>query len=237
MTAPPLLEVVGVSKTYRRGSFRLEALRDLSFTVAPGLIVAVTGPSGSGKTTLLNLLAGLDRPSAGEIRIDHIRMSDLDADRATIFRRRNIGFVFQFFNLLPIITARRNVALPLVADRRSRREIAARVDAALAAVSMAHRGDHRPSELSGGEQQRVGIARALVMQPKLLLADEPTGNLDSETGQDVLTLLRQMVSEHGLAVIMATHSTAAAAAADRILRLRDGCLLEERPVSSLSRSM
>jgi putative ABC transport system ATP-binding protein len=221
-----LLDAVTVSKSYRRGPVEVTALRDVSFSVDAGTIVALVGPSGSGKSTLLNLIAGLDRPSAGEVRVNDTCLSELDPDSATVFRRRNIGFVFQFFNLLPTMSARRNVALPLIADRRPRHEIGERVDAALAAVRMAHRADHRPGELSGGEQQRVAIARALVMQPRLLLADEPTGNLDSETGAEMLRLLRRIVTERSLAVLMATHSGDAAAMADRVLRMSDGRVAE-----------
>jgi len=185
------------------------------------------GPSGSGKTTLLNLLAGLDRPTSGEVWVDGTRLSDLDAEAATVFRRRNIGFVFQFFNLLPTMTARDNVALPLLADRLPRREANLRALAALEKVGMVDRASHRPSELSGGEMQRVAIARALVIRPKLLLADEPTGNLDTTTGDEVLHLLRQAVDEYGLSIVMVTHSYLAAAAMDRVLFIQDGAIVDE----------
>jgi putative ABC transport system ATP-binding protein len=229
MSQWPILQAIGVSKTYRRGRWEIPALRDVSFAVERGRIVAITGPSGSGKSTLLNLLAGLDRPTRGDVYVQGVRLSDLDPDAATTFRRRHIGFVFQFFNLLGTTSARRNVALPLLADRRPPDEVRARVDETLAAVGMSHRAEHRPSELSGGEQQRVAIARALVMRPPLVLADEPTGNLDSETGAEVLALLRSMVERQGVSVVMVTHSDAAAAAADRILVLRDGSLSDGRP--------
>ena len=175
-TADPILDVRQVSKVYRRGPVEVQALHDTSFAVAAGETVAIMGPSGSGKTTLLNILSGLDRPTTGEVRVGGERLSDLDSDAATTFRRRHIGFVFQFFNLLPTITALDNVTLPLLADRVPRREAEHRSADLLAAVGMTHRAHHRPFELSGGEQQRVAIARALVMRPRLLLADEPTGN-------------------------------------------------------------
>jgi putative ABC transport system ATP-binding protein len=230
-----ILQAISVSKTYRRGKWDIPALRDVSFALQPGRLVAITGPSGSGKSTLLNLLAGLDRPSRGEVYVRGVPLSDLDPAAATTFRRRHIGFVFQFFNLLGTMSAHRNVALPLLADRRPSDEVRARVDEMLAAVGMSHRAEHRPSELSGGEQQRVAIARALVMRPPLVLADEPTGNLDSETGAEILALLRSMVEQQGVSVVMVTHSEAAAAAADQLLVLRDGRLSEGRPGSRPTR--
>ena len=205
----------------------MDALRGVSLSLAPRGTIALMGPSGSGKTTLLNLLAGLDRPTSGEVWVDGTRLSDLDAEAATVFRRRNIGFVFQFFNLLPTMTARDNVALPLLADRLPRREANLRALAALEKVGMVDRASHRPSELSGGEMQRVAIARALVIRPKLLLADEPTGNLDTTTGDEVLHLLRQAVDEYGLSIVMVTHSYLAAAAMDRVLFIQDGAIVDE----------
>jgi len=225
----PILQAVGVSKTYRRGTWEIPALRDVTFSLSRGEVIAIMGPSGSGKSTLLNLLAGLDQPTRGEVYVAGVRLADLDDEAATVLRRRHIGFVFQFFNLLGTTSARRNVALPLLADRRPAGEVATRVDEALAAVGMSRRADHRPSELSGGEQQRIGIARALVMRPPLLLADEPTGNLDSGTGAEILALLRATADHHGMAILMVTHSEAAAAAADRVLVMRDGHLFDGRP--------
>ena len=223
----PILRAAAVSRRYRRGTQEVAALEEVSFTVDPGTVVAIIGPSGSGKSTLLNILAGLDKPSTGDVFIDDTRLADLDVDQATVFRRRRIGFVFQFFNLLPTMTARRNVALPLVADRCPRAEIPDRVAEALAAVGMTHRAEHRPDELSGGEQQRIAIARALVMRPALVLADEPTGNLDSATGGEILRLLRARATA-GVALVMVTHSDTAAAAADRVLEIRDGRLANDR---------
>jgi putative ABC transport system ATP-binding protein len=222
----PVLDVRGVSKVYRRDRIDVPALRGVTFEVAAGRSLAIMGPSGSGKTTILNVVAGLDRPTAGEVWVDGQRISDLDAEAATVFRRRHIGFVFQFFNLLPTMTARENVALPLLAERLPRREVEQRTSAMIDAVGLANRADHRPGELSGGEQQRVAIARALAMQPRLLLADEPTGNLDSVAGEEILGLLRDAVSTFRLSIVIVTHSYIAAAAMDRIVTMRDGMLVE-----------
>ncbi len=230
----PTVDVRGVSKTYRRGRFEVLALRDVTFSVAPQTAVAIMGPSGSGKTTLLNILAGLDHPSAGTVYVVGTRLTDLDVEQATVFRRRHIGFVFQFFNLLPTMSARDNVALPLLAERLARREVETRTAEALEAVGLIERADHRPSELSGGEMQRVAIARALVMRPRLLLADEPTGNLDTTTGDEVLALLRQAVHRFGLSIVMVTHSYLAAASMDRVLFIRDGMLVDDVDAASLT---
>jgi putative ABC transport system ATP-binding protein len=229
-----IVEVLEVMKTYRAGATEVCALRGVSFTLGAGQMLALMGPSGSGKTTLLNIMAGLDQPTSGEVRVAGERVSALDADAATVFRRRTIGFVFQFFNLLPTMSARDNVALPLLADRIGREEIRDRTEEALAAVGLSNRADHRPSELSGGEMQRIAIARALVMRPKVLLADEPTGNLDTATGDGVLGLLRHAVTTYDLAVVMVTHSHLAAATADRMILLSDGRItddIETRPTS------
>ena len=230
----PTIDVRGVSKTYRRGRFEVRALHDITFTGEAQSAVAIMGQSGSGKTTLLNILAGLDHPSSGEVYIVGTRLTDLDAEQATVFRRRHIGFVFQFFNLLPTMSARDNVALPLLAERLARREVEARTAEALEAVGLIERADHRPSELSGGEMQRVAIARALVMRPRLLLADEPTGNLDTTTGDEVLALLRQAVRRFGLSIVMVTHSYLAAAAMDRVLFIRDGMLVDDVDAASFT---
>lgn len=224
---PAILDAKNLCKVYRRGQSEVAALRAVDLEVEPGSWLAVMGPSGSGKTTLLNLLAGLDQPSQGAVWIAGTCLSDQDAETATVFRRRNIGFVFQFFNLLPSMSAQDNVALPLLAERLALHDIRRRAAQALAAVGLAARADHRPDELSGGEQQRVAIARALVMQPRLLLADEPTGSLDSQNGGEILALLRSLVEDDGVAIVMVTHSASAARAADRILYMRDGALATE----------
>jgi putative ABC transport system ATP-binding protein len=229
-----VLEVQNVNKTYKRGRYSVEALRDVSLSLPSRGTVALMGPSGSGKTTLLNLLSGLDRPTAGEVWVAGTRLSDLDAEAATEFRRRNIGFVFQFFNLLPTMTARDNVALPMLADGLPRRDVEARALAALESVGMVDRASHRPAELSGGEMQRVAIARALVMRPKLLLADEPTGNLDTTTGDDVLQLLQGAVESYGLSIVMVTHSYLAAATMNRVLFIQDGAIVDEVDASQVT---
>jgi len=221
-----VLEIQGVSRSYRRGETEVQALRDVSLTVHEGGSVAIMGPSGSGKTTLLNIVSGLDRPTVGEVFVDGQRLSDMGPDEATAFRRRHIGFVFQFFNLLPTMSARDNVGLPLMAEHLPRRDVDERATEMLAAVGLAHRAEHRPSELSGGEQQRVAIARALAMRPRLLLADEPTGNLDSAAGDEILSLLRRATESFGLSIVLVTHSYPAAAAMDRVLVIRDGMLIE-----------
>src|SRR4029450_60398 len=181
------------------------------------------GPSGSGKTTLLNVIAGLDLPTVGEVYVTGQRLRDLGADEATAFRRRHIGFVFQFFNLLPTMSARDNVALPLMAEHLPRREVEQRTTEMLQAVGLLPRADHRPSELSGGEQQRVAIARALAMRPQLLLADEPTGNPDRAAGEESL---RRATEGCGLSIVRVPHSYTAAAAMDRVLVIRDGVIAE-----------
>jgi len=223
-TPEAVLRVSQLSKSYRRGHVCVPALRDVSFSLPRGRSVAVMGPSGSGKTSFLNLIAGLDVPSEGSVVISGQDLAALQGDALTTFRRRHIGFVFQFFNLLPTMSAADNVALPLLAERLPLTTIKARTEAMLGAVGMLHRADHRPAEMSGGEQQRVAVARALVMQPTLLLADEPTGNLDSVAGEGILNLLRSAMGEFGLSIVMVTHSYLAASAMDEIWRMQDGAL-------------
>jgi putative ABC transport system ATP-binding protein len=222
-----VLDVREVSRRYRRGRFEVHALRNVSLTLEPRGSVAIMGPSGAGKTTLLNVIAGLDRPTGGIVRVCGTDLASLDQEEATAFRRRHMGFVFQFFNLLPTMTAQDNVALPLLAERTSRGEVARRSMEVLESIGLADRADHRPSELSGGEMQRVAIARALVMRPKLLLADEPTGNLDTATGDEILGLLRTAIERYDLSVVMVTHSYLAAAAMDRVVFIQDGALIDE----------
>jgi putative ABC transport system ATP-binding protein len=222
-----LIELRRVEKTFGNGRTMVRAVDAIDFSIAPGEFVTLTGPSGSGKSTVLNLLAGLDTPSAGEILIDGQRLSSMSDDELTIFRRRKLGIIFQFFNLLPTLTAAENVALPLRADRRPRAEIAERVKGALDLVGMGHRANHRPGELSGGEMQRIAIARALVIEPLVLLADEPTGNLDSKMGQDILELIKGMSERTGVTVVLVTHDLRAAAYGDRMITLRDGRIIDE----------
>jgi len=216
------VEVRGLRKVFGQDQTRVEALRGVDLSVAPGEFVAVMGRSGSGKSTLLHLVGGLDRPSEGTVLVGGQDLAALDDDRLTLLRRRRIGFVFQFFNLLPILSAAENVALPLVIDGIPEAEAAERARAALAAVGLEARAEHRPGALSGGEQQRVAIARALVTEPLLVLADEPTGNLDSATGDQVMALLRRLADQRGQTVLMVTHDARQAAVADRLVRLEDG---------------
>ncbi len=222
----PLIEAQEVERTYRLGrDVAVHALRGVSFAVAAGEHVAIVGSSGSGKSTLLNLLGALDRPTAGEIRFlgrDVRTMSD--AELAEL-RNRRIGFVFQSFHLLPRLTARDNVELPLVYRSTPRRERRRRAEEALQSVGLGDRMDHRPTELSGGQQQRVAIARAIVTEPDLVLADEPTGNLDTATGDDVLDLLGRLHDERGTALVVITHEAEVAARASRTIELRDGVVI------------
>jgi putative ABC transport system ATP-binding protein len=219
---PLVVEAFDVHKSYRRGRVEVNAVRGVSLAVAPGEMVAIVGPSGSGKSTLLNLLGALDRPSAGEVVIAGAKLSELDDAARTRLRRDKIGLVFQFFNLLPLLTARENVSLPLLLAGVPRAEADKRADELLARVGLASRADHTPDELSGGEMQRVAVARALGPRPVVLLADEPTGNLDSESGTGVLGLLSAAARNAGCAVIMVTHDPRAAAVSDRVIEFKDG---------------
>ncbi len=226
---PPILEARDVARSYRMGGTTVEAVRGVSLAVEPGEFVALMGPSGSGKSTLLHLLGGLDRPTAGEVDLDGEVVSRLGDDAATKLRRSKTGFVFQFFNLVPILSVRENVALPFIIagrDPNGRAESAA-IEEVLAAVDLAGKERHRPDELSAGEQQRVALARALVHRPALLLADEPTGNLDYATGTEILDMLWRLCAERGQTVVLVTHDAKAAAYADRVLVLRDGAVLDE----------
>ena len=210
-----------VSKLFHQGGSEIRALDDVSLAIERGEFVAVVGASGSGKSTLLHLIGGLDQPTTGDVSIDGTPISSLSDDEVTIFRRRRIGVVFQFFNLLPTLSAEENVALPLVLDGRPAREVRERVAGALEAVGVTHRRHHRPDELSGGEMQRVAVARAMVVDPALILADEPTGNLDTRTGEQVLDLLRD-ANRRGATIVLVTHDVRAAARARRSVTLADG---------------
>jgi putative ABC transport system ATP-binding protein len=219
-----------LSRRYGAGDTAVHALRAVSVTVAEGELTAVMGPSGSGKSTLMHLLAGLDRPTAGEVWIDGTAIAALGDGELTRLRREHIGFVFQFFNLLPMLTAEENILLPLeLAGRTPEPEW---VEELIAKVGLGDRRTHRPSELSGGQQQRVAIARALVSKPTVVFADEPTGNLDSTTSAEILTLLRDSVSSYGQTTVMVTHDAHAAAIADRILFLADGNIVKDLGPSS-----
>ena len=222
MSGLPLVELRDVHRTYHRGDEVVEALRGVSLTVEGGDFLVVTGPSGSGKSTLLHIMAGLDRPSRGEVLLEGTPLSAMSDDELTLRRRRSIGFIFQFFHLLPTLSATDNVGLPLLLDGAAPGEIRRRAEQALEDVGLAHRASHRPRELSGGEQQRVAIARALVVHPSLILADEPTGNLDSASGADILALLRDAPARYGAAVVLVTHQPDAALPGERTLSMRDG---------------
>jgi putative ABC transport system ATP-binding protein len=217
-----MIALRGVEKVYRQGDTEVRALAGVTLDVPGGQFVAIVGPSGSGKSTLLHLLGGLDQPSAGEIAIEGTPIARMSDDEITIFRRRRIGVVFQFFNLLPTLSAEENVALPLVLDGRRPRDVRDRVGAALDQVGLGHRRRHRPDELSGGEQQRVAVARALVIDPALILADEPTGNLDTQTGEQVLALLRAANEGRNATILMVTHDPRAAGWATRTVSMQDG---------------
>ncbi len=216
------MRLENVVKSYGRGETAVRAVAGVSLAVAPREFVAIVGPSGSGKSTLLHLMAGLDLPDAGQVFVGGKSLQALSDDAVTVLRRRQIGVVFQFFNLLPMLTAEENVALPLVLDGVRLRAARPRARAMLERVGLGHRARHRPDQLSGGEMQRVAIARALVTGPLVLLADEPTGNLDSHTGEEILALVREMAERHGQAVVMVTHDARAAAHAQRVLAMRDG---------------
>jgi putative ABC transport system ATP-binding protein len=223
-TMTPIIEVTDVTRSYRLGArgTAVHALRGVSFMVEPGGFVAIVGPSGSGKSTLLNLIGALDRPSSGTVCIDGMDIATLSDTRLALLRNTTIGFVFQQFQLLPRTSATDNVALPLVYAGVGRGERTARARATLEAVGFGHRLTHQPNELSGGEQQRVAIARALVTDPRVVLADEPTGNLDTATGDEVMDLLEQFNAERGVALVVITHDPEVAARAPRQIRLRDG---------------
>ena len=226
-----MVVVRDLQKVFRQGDSEVRALAGVSLDVAAGEFVSIMGPSGSGKSTLLHLIGGLDQASAGEIRIDGRVLSRMTDDEITVFRRRKIGIVFQFFNLLPAHSAEENVALPLLLDHRRPRDVRPRVEAALAQVGLLHRRRHRPDELSGGEMQRVAIARALVIDPAVILADEPTGNLDTRTGEEILGLLREANQARRATILLVTHEARAAACGSRIVTLKDGVVVSETTTS------
>ena len=222
-----MIRCTDVRKLYRLGETEITALRGVSLQIPRGAFVAIMGQSGSGKSTLLHLIGGLDRPTSGELLVDGRLIGQMSDDQLTLFRRSKIGFVFQFFNLLPSLTAAENVALPLVLGGIAKAEAEERVGGILARVGLERRRQHLPEQLSGGEIQRVAIARALAYRPPILLADEPTGNLDSKTGAAILDLLRRINEDDGCTVAMVTHSREAARYADRVITLRDGAVAEE----------
>ena len=227
--APSAVELRHVSKSYREGEAERLVLRDVSMTMASGEIVVVVGRSGSGKSTLLNLIAGIDRPTTGQVVVNGTELTGLDEQARTRFRREHIGVVFQFFNLIPLLTVEENVLLPLDLNGRADAAGVARTRALLDRVGLAGRESSFPEQLSGGEQQRVAIARALIHEPALILADEPTGNLDADTAAGVLDLLDTLAREAGRTVLMATHSREVVGVADRIFTIQRGALVERAP--------
>jgi putative ABC transport system ATP-binding protein len=224
-----LVRVKGVDKIFHRGSEAIHVLSNLSLDVPPGEFLALMGPSGSGKSTLLNLIGGLDRPTSGSVEIGSDRIDQMSDRQLAAWRARHVGLIFQFYNLLPVLTAERNVELPLLLTHLSKSERRDHVETALKAVGLAHRTRHYPRTLSGGEQQRVGIARAIVTDPTLLLCDEPTGDLDRKSGDEILTLLQTLNKEHGKTIIMVTHDPHASARATRTVHLDKGQLSTEKP--------
>jgi putative ABC transport system ATP-binding protein len=223
---PPAVELRKVSKSYREGEVERVVLRDVSVTIARGEIAVLVGRSGSGKSTLLNVIAGIDHPTAGTVLVNGTDLTAADEHARTLFRRQHIGFVFQFFNLIPLLTVEENLLLPLDLNGRADADGVKRARALLERVGLGGRGDSFPERLSGGEQQRVAIARALVHDPVLVLADEPTGNLDVETAADVLDLLDTLAREAGRTVLMVTHSREVVGVADRIFTVQRGSLVE-----------
>ncbi len=220
-----ILEARQLRKRYSLGKQAVDALAGVDLLVQKGEFVALMGPSGSGKSTLLHLIGGLDKPTDGEVTLAGQRLSVLNDSRLTLVRRRSIGFVFQFFNLMPTLSAEENIALPLFIDGRDARKYRAEVDSLLKLVGLSDRRHHKPDQLSGGEQQRVAIARALVTRPAIVLADEPTGNLDSKSGALIMDLLRRSCDELGQTIVIVTHDPKAATCADRVLFLRDGLII------------
>src|SRR6476646_8752596 len=221
-----LVDVDGVEKVFRRGSEDIHVLKDLRLKVPAGEFLALMGPSGSGKSTLLNLIGGLDRPSKGTVSIAGERVDELSDRQLAAWRARHIGFVFQLYNLLPVLTAERNVELPLLLTKLSKAQRRTHVEIALKVVGLADRAKHYPRQLSGGQEQRVGIARAIVTDPMLLLCDEPTGDLDRKAGDEILDLLQALNREHGKTIIMVTHDPHAAERATQVLHLEKGTLME-----------
>ena len=222
-----IIELKEVSRHFVKGRQKVEVLSDLDLSIEEGDFLALMGPSGSGKTTLLNLIGGLDQPSGGSVEVAGQQLVGLSSRKLAQWRSRNIGFIFQFYNLLPILSARRNVELPLLLTKLGSRQRRRNADVALTIVGLADRAGHKPGELSGGQQQRVAIARAIVADPRILVCDEPTGDLDRETADEILDLLETLNREHGKTIIMVTHDPKAASHARHTLHLDKGSLVKE----------
>ena len=224
-----MIQISHVSRQYKRGVDEVHALEDVSLSIGKGRFVALMGPSGSGKSTLLNLLAGLDRPTSGEIEVAGRRLGALSEDELAQFRAAHLGFVFQFFNLIPVLSARENVELPLLLTSLGKAERRTRAETALRIVGLSERADHRPAQLSGGEQQRVAIARAIVSDPEIVVGDEPTGDLDAKNAEEVLGLLRTLKQEFGKTVVIVTHDPRAVKYVDEVVHLDKGVLTGREP--------
>jgi putative ABC transport system ATP-binding protein len=227
-TSPPIVDARSIVKTYDTGVVQVAALRGVDLTLARGEMVAIMGPSGCGKTTLLNCLSGLDSVDEGEILIEGTSLAEMSDRERTDYRARHMGFVFQFYNLMPVLSAVENVELPLLIARESARSARSRALDALELVGLRHRADHVPDELSGGERQRATIARSLVNDPAIVWADEPTGDLDSENAQEIVALMRQLNIERGLSFLIVTHDISVGRSTDRIVRMLDGAVVEEQ---------
>jgi putative ABC transport system ATP-binding protein len=227
-----LIQLTDVSRVYRRGADEVHALEHVSLEIPAGRFAALMGPSGSGKSTLLNILAGLDRPTSGQVVVAGQRLNELSEDALAAFRARHVGFVFQFFNLIPVLSARENLELPLLLTRLGKAERRARAETALRAVGLEERADHFPGQLSGGEQQRVAIARAIVSDPEIVVGDEPTGDLDARNAEGVLELLRTLRLEFGKTVVVVTHDVRAEKYVDEVHHLDKGVLIDPRKASA-----
>ena len=226
MSTKPLVEIRHVAKSYRRGVQTVPVLADITLGIGEGDFIALLGPSGSGKSTLLNLIAGIDRPDSGELRVGGLDITRLPEAALADWRAANVGFIFQFYNLMPVLTAFENIELPLMLTRLTRKERRERVGLVLEMVNLADRMHHFPSELSGGQQQRVAIARALITDPTLIVADEPTGDLDRASAEDILSMMQRLNSELGKTIIMVTHDAHAAGAAKALVHLDKGELID-----------
>jgi putative ABC transport system ATP-binding protein len=226
-----MVRAENVVKTYRKGATEIRPLDGLDLTVEPGEFICLMGPSGSGKTTLLNLIAGIDRPTSGSVFVDGDEVSAMSESRLAPWRTRSIGYIYQLYNLIPVLTAWENVELPLLLLPLSRAQRKKHVETALGAVGLLDRGDHYPRQLSGGQEQRVAIARAVVVDPKIIVADEPTGDLDATSGREILELLATLREQFGKTLVMVTHDPSAAEFASRTVRLRDGSIVEQDVMS------